>query len=83
MAELVILNVPRDVFSRMQRLAAKGDAEAQRWFQVDLWEGYNPPFACFLCDSEIHKVEVTLGLPDKKPRGVDPVKPDRRRVETA
>ena len=42
MGELAILNVPRDVLSRMQRLAAKGDGEAQRWFQVDLW---NEPVA--------------------------------------
>jgi hypothetical protein len=56
----------------MQRLAAKGDAEAQRWFQVDLWKDYDPPLACFLCDADIHKVDVTLCLPDKKPRKGQP-----------
>ena len=34
MPELVILNVPQDVLSRMRRLANKGDEEAQRWLKV-------------------------------------------------
>jgi hypothetical protein len=68
MAELVILNVPQDVLSRMRRLANKGDEEAQRWLKVDLWKDYTPPFACLLCDGEVHQVNATLSLPDKKPR---------------
>ena len=38
MPELVILNVPQDVLSRVRRLANKGDEEAQRWLKVDLWK---------------------------------------------
>src|SRR6267154_6072286 len=68
MPELVILNVPQDVLSRMRRLANKGDEEAQRWLKVELWKDYTPPFACFLCDGEVHEVNATLSLPDKKPR---------------
>src|SRR5204863_2781839 len=34
MPELIILNVPQDVLSRMRRLANKGDEEAQRWLKV-------------------------------------------------
>jgi len=68
MPELVILNVPQDVLSRMRRLANKGDEEAQRWLKIELWKDYTPPFACFLCDGEVHEVNATLSLPDKKPR---------------
>jgi hypothetical protein len=68
MAELVILNVPREILVRQRRLAVHGDIEAKRWFQVDLWEGYTPPFACFLCDSEIHKVDATMSVPDRPPK---------------
>ena len=68
MPELIILNVPQDVLSRMRRLANKGDEEAQRWLKVELWKDYTPPFACFLCDGEVHEVNATLSLPDKKPR---------------
>jgi hypothetical protein len=45
MAELVILNVPHDVLSRMRALANKGDQEAQHWLKVELWKDYTPPFA--------------------------------------
>ena len=68
MPELVILNLPQDVLSRMRRLANKGDEEAQRWLKVDLWRDYTPPLACFLCDREVYQVNATLSLPDKKPR---------------
>ena len=68
MAELVILNVPQDVLSRMCQLANKGDHEAQQWLKVELWKDYTPPFACFLCDGEVYQVNATLSLPDKKPR---------------
>jgi hypothetical protein len=67
MAELVILNVPHDVLSRMRALANKGDQEAQHWLKVELWKDYTPPFACFLCDGDVHQVNATLSLPDKKP----------------
>ena len=43
MPELVILNVPHDVLSRMRRLANKGDEEAQRWLKIELWKDYTPP----------------------------------------
>ena len=61
MPELVILNVPEDLLSRMRRLANKGDEEAQRWLKVELWKDYTPPFACFLCDGEVHELNATLG----------------------
>ena len=68
MAELVILNVPQDTLNRMRHLANKGDEDAQRWLKVELWQEHRPPFACFLCDGEVHQVNATLSLPDKKPR---------------
>src|SRR5437660_10521497 len=78
MPELVILNVPQDVLSRMRRLANKGDEEARRWLKVELWKDYTPPFACFLCDGEVHEVNATLSLPDKKPRKTrEPADDDR------
>jgi hypothetical protein len=68
MAELVILNVPQDALSRMRHLANKGDQAAQHWLKVELWKDHTPPFACFLCDGEVHHVNATLSLPDKKPQ---------------
>ena len=68
MTELIILNVPQDMLNRMRHLANKGDADAQRWLKIELWQDHRPPFACFLCDGEVHQVNATLSLPDKKPR---------------
>src|SRR4051794_20020440 len=68
MAQLAIKNGESNTIARMQALAAKGDPAARRWFQTDLWEGYEPPYACFLCDAEIDQITKVVFLPDKKPR---------------
>ena len=67
MAELVILNIPSDLSDRMHRLAAAGDAAADRWFQ-ELWSDYAGPFECFLCGAEIEKNGrlATLAVPDRR-----------------
>lgn len=44
MPELVVLNVPHDVLSRIPCLATKTDEEAQRWLKVEPWKEDTPPF---------------------------------------
>jgi hypothetical protein len=72
MAELVILNVTSDLSDRMHRLAAAGDAAAERWFQ-ELWSDYAGPFECFLCGAEIEKKGrlATIAVPDRRVRKRD------------